>query len=352
MTFLDFDGIASGESIVVEGQMKVIASSNICSVDIIDPFLENEDVLRHFTAVDIHYHCWDDIDSITEEADEDGYLAFQVDDLVTVLCKIQGNYPDRSLEPVAVTGFVDEVRVCWGDKGVFKDGSSIYLADIENVDINGDPLSGGYSFTNLIHTGLSADDIFILSTREYWRCSGGAVYTGTINASGIASGEVSCAGFGTYDVRSLNVWLDGNTYKMVFRNDSDPNDELVNSQIIQCQSIDKITWTSFSTVRAEAICDANELVQEGYENANEITGAGYFEISDTYALENVVISTGNGNMVLRLFRIGKTNYFGDRSAWTALGKVSDDSYRFYTEASFSIEGHSVSTTDILQVIRI
>ena len=50
MTFLDFDGIASGESIVVEGTIKAVFNDNTCNVDIVDPFPENEDLKAKLTV--------------------------------------------------------------------------------------------------------------------------------------------------------------------------------------------------------------------------------------------------------------------------------------------------------------
>lgn len=113
MTILNSTDILDYESIVVEGQIEVITGENECTVTIYDPFVEHGGALRTFTEVRIHYHCYSQIDPTTPGADSDGYTAFSEDDFVTVLCKIMGDYPERYLEPVAVTGFRDEIKECF-----------------------------------------------------------------------------------------------------------------------------------------------------------------------------------------------------------------------------------------------
>lgn len=344
MTILGYDDLASGESIVVRGQLTEVYTGNLGNLSITDPFPENNSVLRSFTNIEIHYHCWNDVDPTTDEADSDGNMAFRVDDWVTILCKIQNRYPNRLLDPIAITGFVGEGRICW-KKAVFRTGTTIYLADIE-----GDPQAGGYNFTNLTSVQFSADDVFILSNGRYWRCLGGLVYTGVVSANGTVTGEVQCTGLGAYSVRALNVWKVGDNYNMIFSDDADLSDEFINSRIVQAQSSDRIAWSSFSIVRSENFCDTTELVQEGYGDADEVEGVGIFDVDDTFALEDISITTGDGSMVLRICRIGKKTFWGGQEAWTALGAVSNGSYGFFYEADFTIEGFGLGGMDILQVI--
>lgn len=348
MTFLDFDGIASGESIVVEGTIKFIFSDNTCHVDIVDPFPENEDALRSFTSIDIHFHCFDDIDSTTEEADESGFLAFQVDDAVVVLCKIEGNYPDRSLDPIAVTGFVGEVRACWR-KAVFRSSGNFFLADID-----GDAATG-FAFVDLVNTGLAGDDIHFVS-RRYWRCSGGVVTTGTVNSQGVNnSDEVVCTGFSQDWVRAIDVYdtsdETGPSFNMLYQYDEDPDDWGLEGVVLQANSTDGIVWDGHTVEINAELCLEQKLrfgtFVGGTVEWYPATNAGFFETTDAFAF---TITNGS----IRLFRIGrKYRYtvdgdFSDYEAWAAVGSGTT----FVEERPFTVEGLSITdgNVQILQVI--
>lgn len=126
MTLIDETWVTSPDTIVVDGIIEDIISvegdPNYCNVKIVNPLPENDFIEEVLDEVKIHYHC-DQVDEESfyeiEEADLDGYAAFSEGDIVTVLCKLNGQYPERSIEPIAVTGFRFASKECLGAGLVF-----------------------------------------------------------------------------------------------------------------------------------------------------------------------------------------------------------------------------------------
>lgn len=255
--------------------------------------------------------------------------------------------PNINLHPVTIDlhSALRLHRACsWA---VFRQEGAFYISDYE-----GPP----FSFTNYRSVGLSGDDLYILSTGEYWRCESGKVYMGTIGTDEVLGSETECTGFSADRVRSLNAWKINGNYGMLYQWDADVDDASVQGHIRQATSEDGINWSGHSTVVSAEVCDEPALIYETSQNMNH----GFFETTDTYALEK--LETPINGRSLRMFRIGrKYRYtaqgdFSDYEGWTALGKVIgvlEDSIEFVEEADFTVQGQTLTSggIQILQVIR-
>lgn len=336
-----------GNSIIINAQVTAMGSVNRCDISAIDPFPENDGLLRNFSNVLIHYHCWGDVDPSTSEADEDGSKAFRVDDWVIVLSKIEGNYPTRYFTPVAVTGFLDEKKPCMGERGVFipPSGGSIYLAELE-----GDPAAGTLSFKNPELWG-SANHVWFVGAR-YWVLSSGAIKynpeSGWYKSRDIAK-EISCTGLPS-NITEFSVWYDSGTYYMELSIDEGSGNESVKEHT----SPDGQVWSYQQTIFSGFANWGTEL-RNTATTSGRCIGTGYWRnFQDAPAKDRYFIDF-NG-VQFRLYRIGLRTRFTSMGQYntiiecmTFLAYDSGVQYSFAFENNFTLIGLDENSYQIIQI---
>lgn len=234
----------------------------------------------------------------------------------------------------------------------FRDTTTLKVADV-----SGTPAAGDLTFDDIRNFGQDGDDLHVWTgTSEYWRCSGGTVYKGEV-VDGEASGGAEDECTGVSNVRSLQVYVDNSdVYHIVYASDSDPDDWDVNSHIYHATSDNGISWESVSTVFGAVYCDEQRLTYSTNKDFGAVADdVGFFEIDDTYFLEDVEV----GDYTVRMFRIGRrqrftaAGAFSDYEGWTALGEKegAQKLYAFTYENEFTVTGE-VLTGGTLQLLQV